>query len=81
MKNGPYEMVPAPKGYRGKKYRGKYVYEHRLVAERKLGRPLRADEVVHHKNGDKLDNRSSNLGVATRSEHTKHHNDEISGGC
>jgi hypothetical protein len=77
MKNGPYELVPAPKGYRGKKYRGKYVYEHRVVAERKIGRTLKADEVVHHKNGQKRDNRASNLGVKLRAEHTREHNDEI----
>jgi hypothetical protein len=74
MRNGPYELVPAPEGYRGRKYRGKYVYEHRLMAEVKTGYYLRADEVVHHKNGRKRDNRLSNLGVKLRADHTRDHN-------
>ena len=53
---------------------GEYVAEHRLVAEDKLGRPLRADEVVHHRNEDRVDNRPENIEVMTRSQHAKQHN-------
>ena len=38
-------------------------HEHRLVAEEKLGRPLRKEEVVHHIDGDYKNNDPNNLMV------------------
>ena len=40
-----------------------YAYEHRVVAEAMLERPLTSSELVHHKNGDTQDNRQENLEV------------------
>jgi hypothetical protein len=51
-----------------------YAYEHRVVAEKKLGRRLRAGEVVHHLNEVKTDNRPENLEVmASRWHHNVEH--------
>lgn len=51
--------------------------EHRRIMRLKLGRDLRDDEVVHHIDGNPLNNKPSNLEVMSRSEHTRMHMREI----
>ena len=69
-----YYMVKPPLDYQGKTYiEGRYVYEHRLVMEGGLNRLLLPGEMVHHINGDKLDNRLENLIVLSPAEHNGKH--------
>lgn len=50
-----------------------YVLFHRVVMDNHLGRVLNRNEVVHHKNHNKNDNRVENLEVFDASEHCRKH--------
>lgn len=60
-------------GYRYVCVDGREIQEHRYVMEQSLGRRLSPKELVHHINGDILDNRLENLEIHTKSSHTTLH--------
>lgn len=72
MHGDGYVAIAVPDGHHLRQKNG-YAYEHQLVAEKMLGRRLEPDEVVHHRNGKRDDNRPANLEVTTRSEHARDH--------
>jgi hypothetical protein len=65
------------KKYKTKSVNNKDNYEHRVVMEKYLGRPLLSTEVVHHKNRNRQDNRIENLQLcSSHAEHRKIHAEE-----
>jgi hypothetical protein len=60
-------------GYKAITINGKRIFEHRHIMEQYLGRKLRDDEIVHHKDENKINNHLSNLVIVSRSDHPKFH--------
>lgn len=73
MRNGPYELVIAPPDYPGKKYRGRYCYEHHLVWWRRTGEILAPGWLLHHLDENKRNNAFDNLEKKTIPAHTAEH--------
>jgi hypothetical protein len=61
------------------KVKNGWVPEHRLIAEWISGRKITEDEVVHHKNFKKWDNRPENLQIMSAEDHRNYHTTIING--
>lgn len=61
-----------PRSYKSGNWKG-WIYEHVVIAEQSIGRYLREDEVVHHLDFNRSNNRSTNLLVLPKSQHSKLH--------
>lgn len=70
----PKNEVKPTKGHLRRRINGKMQYVHRYKMERVLRRKLTTDEIVHHIDGNGLNNHLSNLMVMTVEEHDKLHN-------
>jgi hypothetical protein len=53
--------------------KGKWPYKHRWMMEQFLGRKLLRTELVHHINGDSLDNRYDNFHLVSHAQHNVIH--------
>lgn len=60
-------------GYMKISIKGKEYKYHRYVLSVYLGRELDVDELVHHKDGNRLNNSLENLEIMSRSAHMKLH--------
>lgn len=66
-----YVLVHVPE--HPKSFEDGWYYEHRVIIEQYLNRPLKEWETIHHINGDKTDNSLKNLFVCSANQHYKAH--------
>jgi hypothetical protein len=57
--------------------KGGYILEHRLIVAVQMGRPLKKKELVHHINGNTIDNRPENLALRDISIHSQEHREIV----
>ena len=69
--NNGYMLVYVPK--HPKAHSDGYVMLHTVIMERMIGRYLHEDEVVHHINRDRTDNREENLQLMKKKDHMSMH--------
>lgn len=69
--NGGYILAYVPRHPNA--HKDGYVMLHTVIMERAIGRYLKSDEVVHHINHNKADNRIENLMLMTKHEHRTMH--------
>ena len=61
-------------GYKHVMYKKKPILEHRLIIELHLKRTLKSSEIVHHKDGNPLNNKIENLEIMSNATHSNIHN-------
>jgi hypothetical protein len=67
------KWIPTNSLYAPMKADKKYILQHRYVMAKHLGRLLDDNEIVHHIDGNKKNNKIQNLKLMTRGEHIKLH--------
>jgi hypothetical protein len=73
--NYKYKITKCPKEFSAMALSQGKISVHRLIVAKKLGRSLGSEEIVHHVDGNTLNNNFDNLVILTKSEHSKLHHD------
>ena len=73
MKNGKYILIKAPENWEGKKYSGKYCYEHHFIYWKHYRIIPNENQVIHHENEIETDNNIDNLKLMSVSKHNSLH--------